>query len=123
MIDTSKFTQWDDPINDLIDHHLTGLTLIYFKMAFYGNISEVRKHLENHLGLGRVIKAINFIGDGDNNSTELCILAKNLRAIVARACPAAAEILKKANRVLCTFYLSLTPIAHVGATIEHGHQS
>lgn len=43
----------------------------------------VRYLIERYLKLGRVIKGLNFIGDADNEITEILTLNKHVKAIIS----------------------------------------
>lgn len=62
--------------NQLIEFHLKGLTLLYFERELQGNIRETREKINEQLNIKHVVKSINFLGDQDNNLTEVCVPAR-----------------------------------------------
>lgn len=73
----------EDPVRRLINHNLQGLTTLYFVREKQGSIGMVRSLIERQLELGRVIKGLNFIGDDENEVTEIITTTKHGKAIIA----------------------------------------
>lgn len=72
----------EDHIRRLIDYNLSGFCILYFTRIRQGSISEVRGLLERQIQLGRVVKGLDFIGDEENEVTEVVTLAKNAKAFI-----------------------------------------
>lgn len=68
--------------SSLIDHHLQGLTLLYFKRDKEGSIGECRAEINEQVGRRHIVKSINFLGDSDNNITEVLVSSKFARWFV-----------------------------------------
>lgn len=68
----------------LLDHHLDGLVLLYFSREMEGSIVETRSRIHEQVGMGHLIKSMNFLGDYDNNVTEICIPSKFARWFIAQ---------------------------------------
>lgn len=82
----SQKSEQDSTLNErgegdrqLIDYHLTGLTLLYFELDMQGKIGETRAKIGEKLGLKHVDKSLNFLGENDNNITEVCVPSKFAR--------------------------------------------
>lgn len=84
-------------------------------MELSGNIGAFREHLEKQLGLVRVIKEINFVGGTDNNVTEVCTLANNVRGILARA-----ESISKGGITWSHTYQTIILTISTGGTTKSG---
>lgn len=83
----------NDPGRKLIDRNRSGFKTLYFIREKHGSIGLVRNNLELQLGLGRVVKGLNFLGDDDYEVTEIITLEKQAEAVVA-----ASEALLQAKR-------------------------
>lgn len=73
----------EDPIQQIIDHNLQGMTTLYFIREKKGGICMVRSLIECQIQLGWIIKGLNFIGDTDNVVTEIVTPTKHREEIIA----------------------------------------
>lgn len=67
----------EDPVRQLTNHNTLGLKTIYFTREKQVNIGLVRSMIKRQLKLGRVIRALNFVGD------EVLKTEKHEKAIIA----------------------------------------
>lgn len=88
----------------LIDHHLEGLELLYFTREMEGTIGAARTKINEHIGMNYVVKSINFLGDSDNNLTEVCVPHKFARWFAHKV-----STIKAADRVIGDQYIDCNP--------------
>lgn len=88
----------------LVDHHLDGLVLLYFTREMEGTIGAARKRINEQLGMSYIVKSINFLGDSDNNLTEVCVLRKFVRWFVYKI-----STVKAKDRIIGDQYIDANP--------------
>lgn len=54
----------------MIDYHLEGLTLVYFRREMEGSIGEMRTRISEQIDMKHVVKSIKFIGEYDKKSQK-----------------------------------------------------
>lgn len=60
----------------LTDHHLDGLVFLYFAKEMEGSIGETKTKINTQIEVSHIFKSIKFLGDHDNNLTEVCVPQK-----------------------------------------------
>lgn len=88
----------------IIDHHVDGLVLLYFAREMEGSIVETRTKIHEQVGMSHLVKSINFLGDHDNNLTEIFILGK-----YARWLPVQLDKIKQQDKILGEHYPECNP--------------
>lgn len=78
-----------------------------------GNIGAARANIKEHICMNHIIKSINFLGDSDNNITEVCIPRKLARWFVYKVRTIQAE-----DRVLGVHYADCKPFTSIWDNVE-----
>lgn len=80
------------------------MVLLYFTREMEGSISAAKAKINDHIGMSHIVKSINFLGDSDNNLTEVCVPHKFARWFVHKVIT-----IKVADRVLGDHYIDWNP--------------